>query len=64
MVSLINRDSSIAVSGTPAKTGLKDLLHVLRYERRYMFHTSPSLNILDPIASYECLTSHRQIGTS
>ncbi|KAF8308099.1 hypothetical protein DL93DRAFT_1962187 [Clavulina sp. PMI_390] len=33
MVSLINRDSSIAVSGTPAKTGLKDLLHVLRFLR-------------------------------
>ncbi|VDB95380.1 unnamed protein product [Peniophora sp. CBMAI 1063] len=40
MVSLIPRHSSLAVSGTPAKTSLPDLSHVLRYLRTpSLFHS-------------------------
>ena len=39
MVSLIPRHSSLAVSGTPARTSLPDLAHVLRFCRSPPLYT-------------------------
>lgn len=51
MVSLIPRLSSLAVSGTPAKSQMADLIHVLKYVISILFAFSAMLKHQTPFLS-------------
>lgn len=54
MVSLIPRLSSLAVSGTPARTHVADLLHVFKYVLRHHYQRNAYGSVLGSCALILC----------